>query len=116
MDLEALGFWCSQLPEGDKFVYRFERTSWAGVFVPAKTPAAIVARLHKLGVDAVASDAMRAQSQVPHSQAPKGRPPRNLATVSANACGSWSGKGTMPPWISASRLPAISRTTRAVAG
>lgn len=39
-----------------------EMTSWAGVFVPAKTPAAIVARLHKLVVDAVASEAMRAQS------------------------------------------------------
>ncbi len=40
----------------------YELTSWAGVFVPAKTPAAVVARLHRLVVDAVASEAMRAQS------------------------------------------------------
>lgn len=40
----------------------YELTSWAGAFVPAKTPAPVVARLHKLVLEAVASDAMKAQA------------------------------------------------------
>ncbi len=50
------------------------------------------------------------------AQSVKTRPARKVATASANSCGIWSGSGTMPPWISASRLPATSRATRAVAG
>ncbi len=39
----------------------YELTSWAGAFVPAKTPAPIVTRLHKLMVEAVQSEAMKTQ-------------------------------------------------------